>query len=342
MASYQQHLKQFGEKQAIFDPKTNVTHIGQLKITEDNGKINIEGDPLYQRYEQLTANMQALENQQRHYAPQFLLLQAKARGIKLEMINHQLDEMNTFLLKVMHKNMKDTLEINRALTLCGQDKLTNEDYQSLQIKGAKTEDEVNALKRHEIASQLKINQVTQDDIDFFDRQGAKALINYTALQHGITHANTLDEEDKQKGVAKTNARWRTCKVALLHKLFTELEINPETGKGFYEKTTAKKVREIIIKDEELSRYILFKLQLKTTSQLADIAFINKLFKKLLGLTTKRLMVREGEERYWIYSINHKSFAQLKSYHDNAIKQPQVDHLSPGMIILKITSRIKLC
>lgn len=75
--------------------------------------------------------------------------------------------------------------------------------------------------------------------------------------------------------------------------------------SFYEKTTAKKLRELLIDDEELSRYILFKL--KTTNHLVDMAFINKLFKKLLGLKIKRLQIRGGEDRYWIYSLNQDSF-----------------------------------
>ena len=74
--------------------------------------------------------------------------------------------------------------------------------------------------------------------------------------NGATHAHSLDEEDKKKGVAKTNARWRKGKVALLDLLFTELEINRETGQGNYEKTQAKKARETLMNDEELSRYIL--------------------------------------------------------------------------------------
>ena len=82
MASYQQHIKQFGEKLAFFDPQTKLTHIGQLRIQEEGGKVIIDGDPLYERYEKLSAQMQALENQQRHHAAQFLLLQAKARGIQ--------------------------------------------------------------------------------------------------------------------------------------------------------------------------------------------------------------------------------------------------------------------
>ena len=45
MASYQQ-VKQFGEKQAYFDPKTKLTHIGQLNIKEEGSKIIIEGDTL--------------------------------------------------------------------------------------------------------------------------------------------------------------------------------------------------------------------------------------------------------------------------------------------------------
>ena len=108
MASYQQHLKQFGEKHATFDPQTNITHIGQLNIKEENGKISIEGDPLFERYEKLTADMQALENQQRHYAAQFLLLQAKARGIKLDIISHELDETYHDILKMTKEILKNS------------------------------------------------------------------------------------------------------------------------------------------------------------------------------------------------------------------------------------------
>ena len=320
MAAYQQHIKQFGEKQSFFDAKTGITHIGNLKIKEEDSKVIIEGDPLYERFEKLSAHLQALENQQRHYAPQFLLLQAKARGIKLEFIHHDVNELDKLILKINHDNLNEASELNRKIALCGTDELTDEAYQLLQIKGAKTEDGVNALKRHEMAKELHLEEIKNEDIEFFDNGGVKALKNYQALCNGTTHANSLDEEDKRKGIAKVNARWRKCKVNLLNLLFTELEINSETGKGFYEKTKAKKCRELLIQDEELSRYILFKLKLKTTNHLADTAFINKLFKKLLNLKIKRLQVREEEMRYWVYSLNQDSFKQLRYYYERNLTQ----------------------
>ena len=94
--------------------------------------------------------------------------------------------------------------------------------------------------RHEIASELNIDTVTSNDIEFFDNQGGKAIKNYAALRKGTLHAHSLDEEDKRKGVAKTNARWRKSKVMLLELLFTHLNIDRETGQGSYEKTQAKR------------------------------------------------------------------------------------------------------
>ena len=57
---------------------------------------------------------------------------------------------------------------------------------------------------------------------------------------------------------------------------------------------------------------LFKLKLKTTSGLADTAFINKLFKKLLGLKTKRVQTRDGEDRHWIYELASRNLCTIET------------------------------
>ena len=102
------------------------------------------------------------------------------------------------------------------------------------------------------------------------------------------------------------------------------------------KRKRRDIRELLMQDETLSRYVLFKLRLKISSGLSDIAFINKLFKKLLGLKTKRRMVREGEGRHWRYQLSPAAFLQLKEYYDNGAnqetKQEKFEHLSPGRVI----------
>lgn len=57
---------------------------------------------------------------------------------------------------------KKNTESNRKIALCGKDKLTDEAYQLLQIKGAKNDAEVNASKRHEIATELHLREINNE------------------------------------------------------------------------------------------------------------------------------------------------------------------------------------
>jgi hypothetical protein len=313
MAAYQQHIAQFGDKQAVFDVKTGLTRIGNLSIKEEGGKLIISGDEDYQRYEKLNADLLALDNQQRHHAGQFLALQAMARGITINRIQHDLDEQTIKQYKNSNKNLKTTLANKRQEALSGKNTLSQDEYQQLQRQGAKTTDEVIALERHDIAKQLNLNELTPEDIIFFDTVGITAVINLMLLQAGVDHASKLDETDKTKGVAKTNAQWRRSKIRLLSLIFSLLGLSIESGQGIYNKTEARKLREAILNDKELVRYILFKLRLKISSQLSDVAFANKLIRKLLRLKIDRFMMREEGERCWFYSINQVTFTQLKKY-----------------------------
>ena len=323
MAAYQQHMAQFGIKHAVFDAKTGVTHIGHLELKEEGGKLLVSGDPMYQRYETLAANLLALDNQQKQYAAQFLVLQAQARGITHEFVRHKLNELEKEMVKLSREGLKNELKTTKYLQVSGKDTLNDEQYQQLQYKGAKNADEVNALARHDIAIQLHLSEVTPQDIEFFDTQGAHAVANYQALQKGLINAQELDEKDKNKGVAKTNARWRKVKVRLLELIFNTLDLDIGSGDGIYGNEQAQLARQRIIDDEELSRYVLYKLKLKASSALADVAFINKLIKKLLGLKINRLMIREGDERYWVYMLNLESFARLQQYSQYLVKVPDV-------------------
>lgn len=44
MAAYQQHIEQFGIKNSYYNPKTGLTHIGNIKVDLQDGKLSIEGD----------------------------------------------------------------------------------------------------------------------------------------------------------------------------------------------------------------------------------------------------------------------------------------------------------
>ena len=143
--------------------------------------------------------------------------------------------------------------------------------------------------------------LSKDDILFHQQQGSFHVWNYHALLQGVEKAKDNDKQDHEKGVAKTNAKWRASKVALLVLLCNRLKIDSLTGSGCFTPDEAKKARQAIQQDAALVRYITFKLHLKVNSQLPDAAFVNKLFKKLLGIRVSGKLIRGNKSRYRLYT-----------------------------------------
>ncbi len=311
-ASYGQYLQQFGAQQVTFNPITGMTQIGRLSInTSEEGSIVIEGDR-HEHFERLSAEIKAMDYQQRNNAAAFLVLQSIAAGFTVNIKKQTLSESMKRALKEEEKATKQAVLQSRQNHLCGVNTLTKEQYEQKMKTETHSLEEVHAIKRFEIASSLCIDEVRPDDLTFFDEQGIEALNNYEDLKNGLTNAQEKDEIEHKNTVSKGDASWTTAKIQLLTTLFTLLGIDKETGKGCYNKKTAAIVRDAIRQNEMLSRFVLYKLELAINSNLSDVAWVNKILKKLLQLKTTRTMVREGQGRLWYYSI-HASFYRLNQY-----------------------------
>jgi uncharacterized protein YebE (UPF0316 family) len=311
-ASYGQYLQQFGSQQVTFNPITGITQIGRLSInTSEEGGIVIEGDR-NEHFERLSAEIKAMDYQQRNNAAAFLVLQSIAAGFTVNVKKQTLSESIKQTLKEEEKAIKQAVLQSRQNDLCGVNTLTKEQYEQKIKTEIHSLEEVHAIKRFEIASSLCIDEVRPDDLAFFDEQGIEALNNYEDLKNGFVNAQEKDEIEQKNTVSKGDAGWTTAKFQLLTTLFTLLGIDKETGKGCYNKKTAAMVRDAIRQNEALSRFVLYKLELAINSSLPDVAWVNKILKKLLQLKTTRTMVREGQGRLWYYSI-HASFYRLNEY-----------------------------
>ncbi len=308
MAAYQQTMQQFGLQQMIFDPKTQLSTIATLSIKNDEGKLTIEGDDDYQRYERLSAEIQAMDNQQTNNATAFLLLQAMCRKIKLRYVTSKVHQKVKSKIKADIQLLNEYTQAKQQIELAGQVNLNEEEYnrKKRQSRGGQSDRLTNQdlidIKRYEINDDLHLseNSVSIDDVEYYQNKGQYHVANYQAMLNGYESAQKNDQADKDKGVAKTNAQWRAVKVQLLNTLFEQLEIDKTTGAGSYDKTKAQKTRDVIRKDEALNRYVTFKLNLEIDGNSHDVAFINKLFKKLLGLQCAGKQVRIGEEDDMIY------------------------------------------
>ena len=319
-AAYQQHFEQFGgEGQVSYDASTGLHSIGNITLRQEGSRIIIDGDPEFGRFEALCAQTKAMDSEQRHHAANYLLLQAIDRGIEITPIELEqtLSDSERQQLKQIYREGKTALEakeVNRIL--CAQLLDVSEVVKKTVKDGLKSSQDYYEVKRAEISKTLQQNSeaLTGDDICFYQDKGHHAVANYQALLQGEEKAREHDLNDKTDGVAKTSAKWRESKVKLLQVLFEQLGINPHSGEGSYTSEQTRTLRSFIRESKTLTRYITFKLGLSIDSQLSDTAFINKIMRKVLGLKTERMMIREGDQRYWRYEIEQGSMISLKHYH----------------------------
>lgn len=281
-----------GTGQITYDPTTKTHRIGDVSIQANEGRLVIQGDGDYARYETLSAELQALDQQQMHRAANALLLQAMARGVRIH--RHAIDVSDG---KKTH--------IKQAQSAC-QEKLAQHQRQRLLAAPIVTpsdtpnttplDPETRALseQRHTIAADLgrPDHALTEADIIFHQQQGHFTVANYQAALQGVRKAQDNDQKDHKQGVAKTNAKWRANKVSLLLLLFSTLNVDLLTLTGQFSTQGAKQARQAILEDAALVRYITFKLHLRVNTFLSDVAFINKLFKRLLGLRMSSTLIRD--------------------------------------------------
>ena len=318
MGAYTEHITKFGGISKVeYDPETKTHTIGQVSISSHGGKITIEGDDDYARYETLSAQLRALDTQQSNHAANFLLIQAIARGIQITPIDLDLKSSEKDLIKTKHKIAKElTKQVNVTKVLMAKT-IDQKDYQKKMFSGTTTcEKDFFEVVRFDIAKALnkKSGNLKETDIEFYRDEGCTHITNFHALQQGIDKARENDTNDKNIGVAKTNAKWHDNKVMLLSVIFNVLNLNIYLGNGSYRQKEAKKARDAIKDNQALVRYITFKLHLNVDNNLSDTAFINKIIKRLLGVRINNVQIRDDDVRYRVYSINELDMMKLRKYH----------------------------
>ena len=310
--SYSHYMQQFGAQHTYFDKQTGVTHMGHLSLKQTDKGLLIQGDPLFERFERLSAELKALENQQKNQSSAFFALQLMAEGVPMEIKNAVIDEKIKALLSFKEAKAENTAIEERYNAVCGESTLSKAHYKQLKTAEVNTLEEVHAMQQFEIAETLQIKEIKPSDVDFFDNDGKKILENYQDLKNRLESAQRKDEIEQQQAISKQDLSMCTAKVQLLTVLFSILGLDIDTGTGCYSNKKALKVRNIIRQDASLSRYVLLKLSLSVNSSLSDVAFINKILKKLLGLKAERFLLREGIERTWIYTVKF-AFEPLIKY-----------------------------
>jgi hypothetical protein len=316
--AYAEYIRQSGGIAHIkYDPQTKAHTIGQVRITEEGGRITLAGDDDYARYEVLSAQLQALDTQQSHHAANFLLLQAMSRGVTLTPVALDCNEIKKSQIKQTHKIHKTSMELTQIEKILTAQAMDAETYRQHTASGQSTcEQDYLAVKRFEVATDLNkpTDTLEVNDVRFYQQQGCAYVANYHALLQGVQKAADNDKTDREQGVAKTNAKWRASKVTLLRLLFDTLQLDPHTGLGSYTTTDAHKTRHAIQQDAALVRYMTFKLHLNVDSHLSDTAFINKILKKLLGVRVSGQLIRDAGERYRVYTLQLMDMMRLRQYH----------------------------
>ena len=316
--AYAAHIiRNGGSSQISYDPQTKNHTIGKVSIVSNGHNITIEGDSDYARYEVLSAQIQALDRQQLNHAGNFLLIQALARGVTLTPINIDITQSEKKKIKGEHNKIKDIMKQLYVKKVLNAQTINQKEYEKTTFSHhINSERDFFEAARFNIAQDLKkkSDTLTKEDVEFYQNNGCQYVANFQALCKGISKAREDDIYDYKRGVAKTNSKWCESKVILLSLIFHELQLDTRSGRGNYTQEQAIIARNIIKENQELVRYVTFKLKLNVNSHLSDIAFINKIIKRLLGLRTTSTQIRKNTIRHRQYALNEIDMIRLQKYH----------------------------
>ncbi|MBA1250942.1 plasmid replication protein, CyRepA1 family [Pseudomonas luteola] len=182
-------------------------------------------------FDELYLSCLATENRAKNSFANNLLLMLHADGYVVERVATDED-----LAKVSRKNRKQAGQLvfsHRMDLIESVETPSDEEFAKLDRMEIRSERESAQIDRYQIEHQLGVQQITADDVAFYDDRGISKVVAMELLQATEEQALAFDKAQRKAKVTLTKSRFKTAGRAFLRETFETLGIDIATGSGTF-------------------------------------------------------------------------------------------------------------
>lgn len=255
----------------------------------------------------------ASENKARNSFANNLLLMLQAEGYQVQRLD--LNGNEEALTDASRENRKFAGELVFSKRMDLIDSVTTpteEAFLKLNRLEVRSEAESAQVDRFHIEHQLCVDQITPDDVSFYDNRGIAKVVALELLQASEAQAKAYDLAQRKARVVLTQHRFKASPRALLVKIFEILTLDRATGLGQFSSDQCRAVLDLVKSDQDtLDLYNTLKLG-RYVPTLASKVCATTLVKSILerlGLTTLKRKTN-GQN---VYALNMDNWTFVMAY-----------------------------
>ena len=167
---------------------------------------------------------------------------------------------------------------------------TEEAFLKLNRQEVRSEAESAQVDRYHIEHQLGVDEISPDDVAFYDDRGIAKVVALELLQADEEQAKAYDMAQRKARVVLTQHRFKAPARALLAQIFDTLTLDRHTGAGEFSSLQCRQVMELIKRDQDtLDLYNALKLgrHIASLTAKACASTVVKSILERLGQVTKK-------------------------------------------------------
>lgn len=189
---------------------------------------------------------------------------------------------------------------------------SEEQFVRLNHQEVRSEAESAQLDRYHIEHQLGVDQITPDDVAFYDDRGISKVVALELLQADQEQARAYDNAQRKAKVALTLHRWKSPARAILCRVFEILAVDRFTGEGEFTSDQCRQVLEYLTSsDDQVELYNALKLGRYIPSASARLCAttVVKSILDRLGLT----LIKRKTNGSHLFAVNPDNWQFIMTY-----------------------------
>jgi thymidine kinase len=189
---------------------------------------------------------------------------------------------------------------------------TEEEFLKLNRQEVRSESESAQVDRYHIEHQLGVDEITADDVSFYDDRGIAKVVALELLQSTEAQAQAYDLAQRKARVVLTQHRFKASPRAMLEQIFEILTINRHTGAGKFGSDQCRQVLALIKTDQDtLDLYNTLKLgrYVPTLGSKVCATTLVKSILERLGQSTKK----HKTSTHNFYTLNEEKWTFVMAY-----------------------------
>ncbi|HFH2852398.1 plasmid replication protein, CyRepA1 family [Pseudomonas aeruginosa] len=187
-----------------------------------------------------------------------------------------------------------------------------EQFLKLSRQEVRSEAESAQLDRYHIEHQLGVDEITADDVAFYDDRGISKVVAMELLQADEEQARNYDKAQRKAKVTLTLHRWKTPAHALLGRVFEILGVDRFTGEGEFTSEQCRQVLEYLTTSaDQVELYNALKLGRyipSTSARMCATTLVKSIFERLGLAITKR-----KTNGVHLFSVNPDNWQFIMAY-----------------------------